>query len=126
MDKGQIINTYDQLKAGVESGIIEKDQAVCIIYSNGRNARLSVYPRWEISSPFFKTNPESHWTDYGRQVFIITGGNTKKTVLAVAKLWAETRYNVTGWAKNRAGDFVPKTLNEKLPIPERQKDEYVV
>ena len=118
----RIINTYDQLKVAVSEGAVNKQQAVAVSYNPIQKIGFTRCAEWEIFSPYFKTDPEAHWTDYGKKKFTVTHRGEKKTVLAEAMQWASEKYGVQEWAKNRAGDYVPKEIEARFPIPKERKE----
>lgn len=115
-----IVNAYEQLRAAVDAGY-PKEKTLIISYA--RNGGRSVLPAWwSVGSPFFKTNPDGAWYEYGRQTFSLgfaeqTHSTRKASALKKAQEWAATKYGVTEWAKNRMGDYIPKEVNDKWPIP---------
>jgi|SRR6185503_2193332 len=117
----EIINTYEQLRAAVASGF-DKRMAVSISYSSPdrSNSRDVSVAKWSVFSPFFKTDPDAAWYDYGCKTFSLRfGGEThhqrKTNALKVAMEWA-ARYGVIDWTKNRLGDYVAKDINDNFPI----------
>lgn len=119
---GEIINTYNQLKKAVASGF-GKRQAVAVSYSapDRSNSRDVSVPKWSVWSPFFQTDPNAPWYDYGHKTFSLgVNGDSHKqrkdTALSNATAWAAEQYGVTQWAKNRQGDYVPKEINDNFPI----------
>lgn len=116
----RLINTYDQLKAAVEAGIITQKQAISISYA-AYSGRGSSGSRWQVWSPYFKTDPEGHWTDYGKKSFPVYKNN-RKEILEEVKKWVADNYGITDWKFNRAREYVPSIVNEKLPIPKRESE----
>lgn len=117
-----IYNTHEQLKAAVQSGTIGKSKAVCVCYSariEGRSGWGHI-PGARVSSPFFETDPKAHWSQYGQKRFSNLGLNWRAQI-EFAKSWASKKYGIKAWARNRSGDFVPAEVNEKHPIPKREK-----
>jgi len=111
-----IINTYDQLRAAVESKLISPKQAVAISYtpptSHSTHGRTT-----HIYSPFFATNPLAAWYDNDKKAFV---GNKKESMpLAIA--WATQEYKIIDWKRNRFGDMVPAQVQIMFPIPKRQE-----
>lgn len=121
-----IINTYDQLKAAAEAGF-DKGKLVGIGYHapDAANSRDISVKKWSVFSPFFKTDPSASWYDNGRKTFSlgfeITHKQRKDAALALAKTWAEAAFGIVEWSKNRMGVYVPKEVNDKFPIPKREK-----
>jgi hypothetical protein len=122
----EIINTYEQLVAAVGSGF-DKRKAVSISYpapdrSNSRDVSVS---KWSVFSPFFKTDPEAAWYDYGCKIFSLRfGGDThheRKQAALKAAMERAVQYGVTEWAKNRRGDYVAKDINDNFPIRKERK-----
>lgn len=122
-----IINTYDQLKAAAADGF-DKRGLVGVgyhhpDYSNSRDVSCQ---QWRVFSPFRTLHPTAHWTDNGAKVFLVFGDGAthkerKAAALAKALAWAEKNCGVKEWAKNRIGAYVPKEVNDKFPIPKREK-----
>lgn len=122
-----IINTYGQLKAASEAGF-DKRGLVAVGYYGRPSGRMGIgqVSKWQVSSPFFQTDPNAPWYDYGNKAFPLYGnGETphqrKMNTLAKAQAWAESEYGIKEWVKNRMGDYVPKEVNDKFPIPKREK-----
>lgn len=119
------VNTYDQLKAAVKAGF-DKHKAVMISYSapDRSNSRDVSVSKWSVSSPFFQTDPEAAWYDYGSKVFMLgfkgsTHKERKDATLKETIKWATERYQIAEWAKNRSGCYVPKEVNDRCPILKR-------
>lgn len=106
------MNTYEQLKKAVEAELITKHQALVISYHKPeyRSVKSNGCAVW---SPFFQTDKNAHWSDYGNKFFI---GN-KKESLPLAMEWAIGTYGELNFVRNRMGDYVPKIVNDKFPIP---------
>jgi hypothetical protein len=125
----EIINTYDQLKTALDSGF-DKRKAIAISYHapDRSNSRDISVQQWSVWSPLFQTDPHAHWSDRGAKTFSLHshGGNgshkdRKDAALQVAMKWAEERYGVIEWAKNRQGDYVAKKINDRFPVRKRQR-----
>jgi hypothetical protein len=110
----QIINTSDQLKAAVEAGIITKRQAVAVSYSPRPSGRMGMAQcdKSQVFSPFFKTDPDSAWYDYGNKTF---SGNRAES-FPRAKAWASDTYGITDWKPNKSRCHVPAIVQERFPI----------
>lgn len=110
----EIINTYDQLKAAVESGLIEKEKAVAVSYYPRPSGRMGMVQcnKSQIYSPFFKTDPESAWYDHGNKTF--TG--SRATSFPKAKAWASETYGITDWKPNAMRCHVPSIVQKHFPI----------
>jgi hypothetical protein len=122
---GRIINTHDQLKAAVAAGWAKR-VAISICYSapDRSNSRDISVPKWSVFSPFFKTDPESAWYDYGYKTFLLPMVNKghkerKDAALKEAMEWVAEHYQITDWAKNRRGDYVYREINDNFPIEKR-------
>jgi hypothetical protein len=108
----QIINTWGQLEAAVEAGIIPKEKAVALSYAPSETQGCSV-ANTRVFSPFFKTHPgEAAWYQYGDMSF---SGN-RSSSMEEAKAWAEERYGITEWKGNRMRDVVPAIVQKHFPI----------
>lgn len=110
----EIINTYDQLKAAVESGLIEKEKAVAVSYSPRPTGRMGMAEcdKSQVYSPFFKTDPKSAWYDHGNKTFT---GN-RAISFPKAKVWASETYGITDWKPNATRSHVPSIVQKHFPI----------
>lgn len=116
----RLINTHDQLKAAHAAG---RDQRSCVAIGYAVNGGRSVLPAWwKVWSPFFETNPDSAWYEYGGKTFTMGTGETHKerkaAALKTAQEWA-VQFGVIEWAKNRAGNYVPAEVQKRFPLPKR-------
>lgn len=109
-----IINTHDQLKEAVKLGFIQQEMAVAISYRRGE-PKMCTTNKSSIWSPYFKTDPDSAWYDYGNLAFI--GKKTESLPKAID--WATNKYGIIEWKRNRMGDLVPEIVQAKVPIPKR-------
>jgi hypothetical protein len=109
----EIVNTHDQLVAAVNAGTIQKDQAISVSY----RARPGEVSKAVVGSPYFKTDEDAHWMDYGRKTFSAHFNGGWRKSIEVAKEWATETYGISEWARNRVGDWVPAIVNKKHPIP---------
>jgi len=107
----QAINTFDQLKKAVEDRLITAKQAIAISYHppEARSVKANGCKIW---SPFFKTDKDAHFLDYGAKYI---AGN-KKESLPLAIKWAIEQYGELNFVRNRMGDYVPKIVNDKFPL----------
>jgi hypothetical protein len=118
-----IINTYDQLKAAVSAGILPKNQALAVTYHARPQGRMGIAMcnKSQVYSPFFKTDPNSAWYDYGHKTFI---GNRAES-FPKAKEWASEQYGITDWLPNAMRCHVPAIVQKRFPIrkeaPSKQK-----
>jgi len=108
------INTYDQLKAAVSSGLIPKEKAVAVTYYRRPSGRMGMAQcdKSQVYSPFFKTDPEASWYNYGHKTF---NGN-RATSFPKAKAWASETYGITEWKPNKSRDHVPAIVQKHFPI----------
>lgn len=110
----EIINTYDQLRAAVKAGLIAKEKAVAVSYNPRPSGRMGIARcnKSTVYSPFFKTNPNSAWYDYGNKTFT---GNRNASFL-LAKIWASETYGITEWKPNAMRAHVPAIVQDRFPI----------
>jgi len=113
----RLVNTYDQLHAAVEEGIIPKEKAVALMYQPNDYSRGGSSARMQVASPFFKTDPrpEAPWYNYNTKTFL--GKRSESQPLAIE--WATKEYGITEWKRNRMGDLVPAIVQKKFPLPKR-------
>lgn len=110
----KIFNTYDQLRQAVHKNIIPVGQAVAISRGDGC---------WQVESPYFKTDEKAAWYNYGRKTFLYGNRAKSKEQFEAAKMWAQETYGITEWQRNTSRDYVPKIVNDALPIPKRKQSE---
>ena len=106
-----IINTHDQLtRAG---------GGVAIMY---RARGKLIVPGWIILrvdalGQSVVTDERAHWTEYGRKVFLVVDRNSIREKLAEAQTWVAENCGERGpWKRNRAGNYVPKRIDDAFPI----------
>ena len=114
-----IYNTNEQLKEAVRLGIILPLQAVAIGYQ-AYEARSAGGSCWQVWSPYFHTDPDAAWYNYHRKTFNVIGRADKKEKLQLAMEWASNQYGIKEWAANRFREYVPKAVQDKLPIPKQE------
>ncbi len=66
----------------------------------------------QVYSPFFKTDPNSSWYDYGNKTF---SGNRAES-FQKAKAWASMTYGIVDWKPNRSRCHVPAIVQKHFPI----------
>lgn len=119
----EAINTHDQLrKAGGGVAILPSYVGARTQYFYG----WSVY-RVGADGKEIPTDPNTHWTNYGRKVFSklpqqngLTPAERSRGALEAAKRWvAEQGWYDGEWTRNRMRDYVPKEINKRFPL---QKD----
>ena len=67
------------------------------------------------------TDPKAHWADYGKKFFSSSGWGERKLVLETAIKWANETFGPRDFVRNRMGDYVEREVNEKFPIPKRER-----
>jgi hypothetical protein len=111
----RIINTYDQNVADGGDRII--------ISFHAREPRAYMPARWVVwrvkNGKIEKTDPNGAWYNYGRKSF--TCGSNKKERLAEAIAWVAEKYGAREFVRNRTGNYVEKEVNEKFPLPKKEK-----
>lgn len=124
MSEREIINTYDQLRAA--------GGGVAII-PNYTGTRTQYFHGWAIyrvngQGKQVITDPDAHWSDYGKRVFSTLGQNgatpaeRSRQALTAAKQWVAEQGLYNGeWQRNRARDYVPKEINQQFPIRRETK-----
>jgi hypothetical protein len=116
-DEPRLINTWDQLHAAAKAKLLPTKHLLAIM--QGEHAVL-------VGSPFFKTDPEAHWTHYGKKAFFGAQGlrGRARTASAVTQAiaWVQETYGYLGsWAGNAWRNKVPKIVQKKFPIKRRKK-----
>ncbi len=121
----RIINTYDQnVAAGGDRIVIYRQ-----IQDTGPGGNSAAWQvgRYRDGKPT-QTDAKAAWYDYGKKTFMIWGyrdGETlaelRKRTLQEAIDWANANFGAREFVKNRLGDYVEKEVNEKFPIPKREK-----
>lgn len=59
-----------------------------------------------VYSPFFKTDPDAAWYDYGCKAFVGKRAESMPQALA----WATDQYGVSEWAPSPFGGYIPKAI----------------
>lgn len=110
----QIINTYDQLKAAVASGLLPKEKAVAVTYYRRPSGRMGIAQcdKSQVLSPFFKTDPNPSWYNYGHKTF----SGSRAHSFSIAKAWASETYGITDWKPNAMRCHVPAIVQKTFPI----------
>lgn len=108
----EFMNTYDQLKEAVRLGVIPKEKAVAVSYCPCPSGRMGMadFDKTRVWSPFFKTDPEAHWSDHGSKTF--SGNRTRSLPRALE--WATKEYGIEEWSGNAMRDKVPAVVHEKV------------
>jgi hypothetical protein len=117
-----IINTYDQLLAAREAGLPD----VAVLPRKVRGGRTDWRDGWKVWRPGFNLGTETDLFsyDYGYRVFSDVDRNSRAgraKALAAANQWAGLRYKVEGWVRNPMGAYVDRRVNEKFPLPRRER-----
>lgn len=109
-----IINTYDQLKAAVEAGLIPKEKAVAVSYYPRPSGMMgwAMCDKTQVFSPFFTTDPKAALYDYNQKTFI----GRRSESFPKAKTWASETYGITEWKPNMMRAHVPSIVQERFPI----------
>ena len=123
----RIINTYDQCAAAGGDRIV-------IFRQTQITGRGYQSPAWQVAryknGQSIVTDPDTTWYNYGKKTFSLSSLNQKKgeaigvfraRILAEAIAWANAKYGEREFVKNRMGDYVEREVNEKFPIPKREK-----
>lgn len=127
MDELRLVNTHDQNAAAGGDRVV-------IFYHRQETGRAYRSAGWVVGrfvdGKSISTDPGAPWYDYGRKVFSLSciGRNFGETlkdhrarVLADAIAWANKKFGIRQFVKNRLGDYVEKEVNEKFPLPKREK-----
>ncbi|MDE2104934.1 MAG: hypothetical protein KGL39_47290 [Patescibacteria group bacterium] len=118
MDEPIIINTYGQNKAA-------GGKRVFISYLPGDWGRGGFGPRFHvdlmIDGKSMITDKDAHWSDHYRKSFTVYSRKDKESVLQAAIAWANETYGPREFVRNRMGDYVEKEVNEKYPLPKRER-----
>lgn len=126
----QLINTYDQHYADGGDRII-------LYYHNAQTGRMATKAKFSIghmkAGQDYKTDPTAPWYNYGKMTFDVNWTHSKdfpregtvaqrrKQALAEAIAWVTKKYGAREFVKNRVGDYVEKEVNDRFPIPKREK-----
>lgn len=85
---------------------------IAVSYRPGQEGRMGVAHcnKTVVHSPSFKTDPKSHWSDYGCMSF--TGNRSESMPKALA--WATETYGITEWVPSPfGGSKLPKSVLDK-------------
>ena len=86
----------------------DRRMAVCVSYIP-HEAQMVNAARSQVSSPFFDTDRNAHWSDNGCKTF--AGNRAESMPLALA--WAQKKYGITEWAPSPFGRAkVPKEIRD--------------
>lgn len=116
--ENKIFNTHDQLCAAVNAGLISERQALAVC-RRVKQAREVSPSAWQVYSPYRKTDPDAHWSDYGSKTFPYLTRAESAQAMKEALRWASD-YWTGEWKRNREGDYVPSVVNRQFPIPNRK------
>lgn len=118
MDEPRIINTYDQ---NVAAG----GKRVYIMRYTRSGYRDVIPSNWNVNLMIngvkYKTAPDAPWYDYGCKTFSFSGRKNAADQLLAAIAWANETYGPREFVRNRMGDYVEKEVNEKYPLPKRER-----
>jgi len=118
------VNTHDQ-------NYLYGGERVFIIYipadygRGGHGAYFQVFHT--VNGKEVPTDPGGPWYYYGRKSFMPHGFNganhheSKRLALQAAMDWAKEQYGERTWVRNRAGDYVEKEVNDKYPLPKKER-----
>lgn len=105
------VNTHEQLVLARGAGL----PCVAVTPAMGYGRGDSYQSGWHIYVPDKITDPEAHWTDYGKKWFSRMGG--KEEALRAAKDWASKHYGpVPKWTRNRMRAYVDSRVAKQFPI----------
>lgn len=111
-----IINTFDQMEACGGDHV-----AVSYHSPSPETVEAAKVTVWRVvNGQEIKTDPNSHWADYGCKTFLVRHPlrENKKIVIAKAIAWAKKTFRIRDeFVRNRIGAYVEKSVNEKFPIP---------
>lgn len=118
MEERKIINTYDQNVAAGGDRVVIYRQTQDV----GRGSRCA---SWQVGH-FVEgkpkvTDPDAHWQDRGHKTFLILGIADRKPKFEEAVAWATLKYGPREFVRNRHGNFVEKEVNDKFPLPKRER-----
>ena len=129
----RLINTHDQLRAAVASGLLDQQHALAIAPSYSAGAgNDGPQNGWLLFSPYFDTDPTASWYHHGQLWFGYpeTGPALlaavpvakvrkaqKELSLQAAVAHARQVYSLPEWSRNRLGDYVPAQVESTFPIP---------
>lgn len=118
----RIVNTHCQLTAN-GGGV-----AIMPSYGGARTSHVNGWLIYRVGArgKQIPTDPDAHWSQYGRKWF--SNRNHKGTfhqrqaaALEDAKRWiAEQGWYDGEWKRNRQRDYVPAEINKRFPIPKRE------
>lgn len=119
-----LINTWDQNKAAGGDRIV-------ISYRVQETGRASQNAAWQVgrikNGQGLITDTCAAWYDDGHKTFDLwrNYGESLKECrarrLKEAVDWANKTFGAREFVKNRVGDYVEREVNEKFPIPKREK-----
>jgi hypothetical protein len=119
-----LINTYDQQVAAGGDRIV-------IYYRIQETGRASQNAAWQVGrfkdGQKWTTDSKAAWYDYNHKTFNLwrNAGESLKDCRArklnEAINWVSEKYGPREFVKNQVGDYVEKEVNEKFPLPKREK-----
>jgi hypothetical protein len=68
-------------------------------------------PGWHVIGIGFDTDPNAHWSDYGRKSF---SGTMRSAALLAAKSWASGNYGIVQWVRDPFGGWQDADVAERL------------
>jgi hypothetical protein len=118
--RDSIVNTYDQLMAARESGLVKRPVAIGPAYLPGRGSSRC---GWVVWSPVERTDPDhdAPWYFGGKKHFGTFGKDGTRREQTAAALtdamrWANDTYGPFNWARNRMGDYIPAQIKKAFPL----------
>lgn len=114
------INTYQQMRAAVRAGIVDKQHALVLSYEPAQRSPIHGWYMWSPLDWYHPDRENAAWYEKSRRCYFLRGdasyaGKTKDGV-AVALKEAQRLTGITEWKRNRDGDFVPVQVQQRLPI----------
>jgi hypothetical protein len=85
-----------------------------VSYSPAENGRAAHFAKWQVVGIGFRTDPKSHWANYGNKTFDVFCREEKLSKLQEAIAWTKQTYNIDITDKDPFGDYHPKGTLEKI------------
>lgn len=101
-----IVNPYEIAK--------KTGNKIFLDYSPAETGRASRPAKWMVYGMGFVTDPDAHWLDMGRKVFLVGYKAEKEPMRLEAVKWVKEKYNIDLTDRDVWGNYHPAGTLDKL------------
>ncbi len=120
IEKRGIVNTFEQMVAARQSGLPD----VWIQLDTHMGTRSTFVTGWRVCQYGVNLDPtvKRHWSDnhtgkcFREDALEGTLKERRAACLGQAKRWAQERFGVTEWKRNRQRDYVDARVDKQFPL----------